>query len=153
KHLEEKVKELTKVNEELQHTDTMKSRFISLAAHELRTPMAAVHGYLTMLTSPGNSFLAGADQRSLEIIDGIVTGVDRLRGIIQVMLDITRIEAGTLQLRHAPVNLDQIFSKIEKEFADIVKNRRQTLTVQDASHIPRMWMDGERVTQVLRNLV
>ncbi|MCB0154448.1 MAG: response regulator [Anaerolineae bacterium] len=153
KHLEEKVKELTKVNEELQHTDTMKSRFISLAAHELRTPMAAVHGYLTMLTSPGNSFLAGADQRSLEIIDGIVTGVDRLRGIIQDMLDITRIEAGTLQLRHAPVNLDQVFSKIEKEFAGIVKNRRQTLTVQDASHIPRMWMDGERVTQVLRNLV
>ena len=153
KHLEQKVKELTKANEELKHTDTMKSRFIGLAAHELRTPVAAVHGYLTMLTSPKNPLLAHADQGMLEVIDGIVTGVDRLRGIIQDMLDITRIEAGTLQLKHAPVNLAQIFGKIEKEFTDIVKSRRQSLIVHDATQVPRMWMDGERVTQVIRNLV
>jgi signal transduction histidine kinase len=152
-HLEEKVEELTRANEALQHTDTMKSRFISMAAHELRTPVAAVHGYLSLLTASDSKFLANADPDTLQVIDGIVTSVDRLRGLVQDMLDITRIEAGTLQLRYAPINLSQIFDKIKKEFMTIVADRKQTLNVDQVKGIPVLWVDGERVTQILRNLV
>jgi signal transduction histidine kinase len=152
-HLEEKVEQLTKANEALKYTDTMKSRFISLAAHELRTPVAAVYGYLSLLTTSGNKFLEQADASTMQIIEGMVTGVDRLRGLIQDMLDITRIEAGTLQLRHAPVSLSDIFQKIQKEFGGIVADRHQTLLVHEVDHIPVMWADGERLTQILRNLL
>ncbi|MDX1520510.1 MAG: hybrid sensor histidine kinase/response regulator [Anaerolineae bacterium] len=152
-HLEEKVEELTQANEALKHTDTMKSRFISLAAHELRTPVAAVYGYLSLLTTPGTGFLAEADGATREIVEGMVTSVDRLRGLIQDMLDITRIEAGNLQLSYAPVQLAQIFQKISKEFAPITQKRDQTLVIDEVSNIPPMWVDGERVTQILRNLV
>ncbi len=153
KKIERKVQELTQAKEALEHTDTMKTRFINLAAHELRTPLAAVHGYLSVLTNPGNAVIAHADEATLQLIDGVVTGIERLQGLVQDMLDVTRIEAGTLQLRPAPTHLWLIFKKINKEFTKIADQRRLTLDIQDVNHIPMMWADGERVTQILRNLV
>ncbi|MBN1992645.1 MAG: HAMP domain-containing histidine kinase [Anaerolineae bacterium] len=151
--LERKIQELTTANEALAHTDAMKSRFINMAAHELRTPLAALRGYLSVLTSPGSKFIANADEATLELIDGVITGIDRLQGLVQDMLDVTRIEAGTLQLKHAPVQLSLIFEKILKDFRKVVARRRQTLLIGEANHVPVMWIDGERVTQILRNLV
>jgi signal transduction histidine kinase len=151
--LEQKVQELTQANKTLTHTDLMKSRFINLAAHELRTPLAAVHGYLSLLTTTDSPVMAHADERTLEILEGLTTGIDRLRGIVQDMLDMTRIEAGTLQLKHAPIGLSLILEKIRRDFKNVVARRQQTLVVADASHVPTMWADGERITQILRNLV
>lgn len=151
--LEKKVQELTKANEALSHTDAMKSRFINLAAHELRTPLAAIHGYLSLLTASDSPLMAHADDKTLQVIEGVITGVDRLRGIVQDMLDVTRIEAGTLQLRYAPIGLSFILEKIKKDFKNVVAKRQQTLIVADADHVPTMWADGERITQILRNLV
>ncbi len=151
--LEEKIQELTTANEKLAHTDVMKSRFINMAAHELRTPLTALHGYLSLLQAPNSKFMANADDSTKQIIEGIAGGVDRLQGIVQDMLDITRIEAGTLQLKHAPVTLPLIFNKVEREFSRVVEKRKQTLIMPDTSHVPTMWGDGERITQILRNLV
>jgi signal transduction histidine kinase len=152
-HLEQKVHELTIANEALARTDTMKSRFIDLAAHELRTPLTTIHGYLSLLTAPDGNVLTHADEKTRQVLEGIVTGVDRLRGIVQDMLDVTRIEAGTLQLRHAPVHPSLIFQKIQKDFANAVARRKQSLVIHDASDLPIIWADGERVMQILRNLV
>ena len=152
-HLEQKVRELTIANEEVERRSLMKARFIDLAAHELRTPLAAVHGYLSILTAPGGSFLANADENAREIIDGVIIGVDRLRGIVQDMLDVTRIRAGTLQLSYAPVTISSMFDRVLRDFSNVVTRRNQTLIVGDVSHIRPLWVDGERVTQILRNLV
>jgi len=152
-HLAEKVQELTLANEALARTDTMKSRFIALAAHELRTPLAAISGYLSLLTAADSPIMAQADAKTLEVLDGITTGVDRLKGLVQDMLDVTRIETGTLQLRRAPVHLAWVFQKIQKDFANVVARRNQQLIVADTGQIPPIWADGERVIQILRNLM
>jgi signal transduction histidine kinase len=151
--LEKKVQELTKANEALSHTDAMKSRFINLAAHELRTPLAAIHGYLSLLTASDSPLIVNADENTLQIVEGVMSGVDRLRGIVQDMLDVTRIEAGTLQLKYAPIGLAFILEKIKKDLKIAVAHRQQTLIIADASGVPTMWADGERVTQILRNVV
>lgn len=151
--LDQKIKELTEANRKLTHTDAMKSRFINLAAHELRTPLAAAQGYLSMLATPGSKFMASADPTTQEILNGVISSVDRLQGIVQDMLDVTRIEAGTLQLKQSPVSLNQLLQKIAVEFAPTVEQRQQTLRVTDAGHISSLWADGERVLQILRNLV
>jgi signal transduction histidine kinase len=151
--LQQKVQELTKANEALARTDAMKSRFINLAAHELRTPLTTIQGYVSLLAAPNGPITAYTDERTLEILDGLGTGVDRLRGIVQDMLDVTRIETGTLQLKHAPVGLPLILEKIKKDFKNAVARRNQQLLISDASAVPPMWADGERVMQILRNLV
>jgi signal transduction histidine kinase len=153
KQIERKVQELTKANQSLAHTDTMKSRFINLAAHELRTPLAAVVGYLSVLTYPGSKVILNADEDTLKLIEGIATGIDRLQGLVQDMLDVTRIEAGKLQLRPAPTHLWLIFKKIKRDFSKVANKRRLTLDIQDTTDMPMMWADGERVTQILRNLM
>ncbi|GAB4442947.1 MAG: hybrid sensor histidine kinase/response regulator [Anaerolineae bacterium] len=151
--LQQKVEELTAINQSLAHTDVMKSRFINMAAHELRTPLTTIRGYLGILTAPGGPYLDNVDDSARELLEGVVTGVDRLYGIVQDMLDVTRIEAGTLQLKQSPVMLPQLFAKIEREFADAVARRQQSLRVPATKHIPSFWADGERLTQILRNLV
>lgn len=151
--LEQKLQALTEANVELARTDSMKSRFINLAAHELRTPLTALEGYLSLFTAPSSPVMTHANASTLELLEGIKTSVDRLEGIVQDMLDITRIEAGTLQLRHAPVNLSDIFDKIRRDFSNTARRRNQTLIISDPTHIPKMWADGERITQILRNLV
>jgi signal transduction histidine kinase len=152
-HLEQKVKELTEINQELSHTDLMKSRFINMAAHELRTPLTAIQGYLGIMTSPGSTFMSHADDNAREVIDGIATGVDRLYGIVQDMLDVTRIEAGTLQLKPTLVNISLLLSKIERDFASAIVQRNHTLTISRSDNVTNIWADGERITQILRNLV
>jgi signal transduction histidine kinase len=152
-HLAEKVQELTLANEALARTDLMKSRFIALAAHELRTPLAAISGYLSLLTASDSPIMAQADAKTLEVLDGITTGVDRLKGLVQDMLDVTRIETGTLQLRRAPVHLAWVFQKIQKDFANVIARRNQKLIIADTSQIAPIWADGERVIQILRNLM
>ena len=152
-HLQEKVEELTNINQSLAHTDVMKSRFINMAAHELRTPLAAIQGYLSILTTPNGPFLANIDAATQELFDGVVTGVDRLEGIVQDMLDVTRIEAGTLQLKQSPVTLAQVFNKIQREFTVAIQKRRHQLKIHPVENIPTLWADEERLTQILRNLV
>lgn len=151
--LQEKVEELTKANEALKHTDAMKSRFIGLAAHELHTPLAVLNGYLSLLTASDSQFWLNADPDLKQIIEGMAISADRLKLLVQDMLDITRIEAGTLQLKHGPVNLAKLFKKIQVEFASIVDKREQTLIFGEATTIPIMWADGERILQMLRNLI
>jgi signal transduction histidine kinase len=151
--LEQKVKELTNANQDLSHTDVMKSRFINMAAHELRTPLTTIQGYLTILTASGNTFFSNADDNTRELVDGIVTGVDRLHGIVQDMLDVTRIEAGTLQLKPTLVNVSLLLSRIERDFMAAIVHRKQTLIISPAKNVPNIWADGERIIQILRNLV
>ena len=145
--------EFSQAAEALAHTDLMKSRFINLAGHELRTPLTALRGYLSLLTAPNSQVMATANADIQEIIEGINSCVDRLQGIVQDMLDMTRIEMGALQLRPSPISLAFIFNKIGKEFAEIAQQRQQTLLIADPTHIPMMWVDGGRITQILRNLV
>ncbi len=145
--------EFNQATEALAHTDLMKSRFINLAGHELRTPLTALRGYLSLLTGPNSQVMATANADTQEIIEGINSCVDRLQGIVQDMLDMTRIEMGTLQLRPSPISLAFIFNKIGKEFGEIAQLRQQILRIADPKHIPMMWVDGERITQILRNLV
>lgn len=151
--LAQQILEFTKANEALAHTDLMKSRFINLAGHELRTPLAALRGYLGLLTDPRGPVMANADANTRDVIEGINGCVDRLQGIVQDMLDMTRIETGTLQLRSSPVSLTLTFNKIRKEFEDIARQRQQEFVIDDPSRIPMFWADGERITQILRNLV
>jgi signal transduction histidine kinase len=151
--LEQKIQDFANATQTLVYTDAMKSRFIKLAAHELRTPLTGLRGYIALLTSPDSPIVVQADQPTLEVIEGITTSLDRLQGIIQDMVDMTRIEAGTLQLRESPISLSFILDKIKKEFQEVALERQQRLTIANVNHIPMMWADGERVTQILRNLV
>jgi signal transduction histidine kinase len=151
--LQEKVEELTKANEELRHTDVMKSRFISIAAHELRTPLTIIQGYLSMLAQSGREAMSPLDDNAMEMIGGIARGVERLNAIVEEMLDVTRIESGTLKLHLGPVSLKDVVTAAVRKLKTFAEERDQEITVADLSGMPPVKGDADRLLQVFMNLI
>jgi signal transduction histidine kinase len=151
--LQEKIEELTKANEELRHTDEMKSRFISIAAHELRTPLTLIQGYLSMLIQSGGETTFQLDDNVLEILSGIAKGVERLNTIVEEILDLTRIESGTLKLHLGPVSLKDVITAAVRKLKSFAEERRQEIVVADLSGLPPVKGDASRLLQVFMNLI
>jgi len=151
--LQEKIEALTKANEELRHTDEMKSRFISIAAHELRTPLTIIQGYLGMLIQPGGEARCQLDDNALKMIQGIAKGVERLHTIVEEMLDVTRIESGTLKLRLGPVSLKDVVMAALRKLKPFAEERKQEITIAGLSGMPPVRGDADRLLQVFVNLI
>jgi signal transduction histidine kinase len=150
--LEEKVAALTAANEQLRRSDEMKSRFISIAAHELRTPLTIIRGYMDILLEPDGP-LKEADPNATTMLEGIANGVRRLHEVVQDMLDVTRIEAETLDLQIAPVRLTEAAEKAVALHINDAERRNLTLALEPLHHLPVIWGDGARVQQILSNLI
>ncbi|MDH4138283.1 MAG: hybrid sensor histidine kinase/response regulator, partial [Anaerolineae bacterium] len=151
--LQEKIEELTKANEELRYTDEMKSRFISIAAHELRTPLTLIQGYLSMLNQSGAEVTYQLDHSVLEIIKGITKGVERLSAIVEEMLDVARIESGTLKLHLGPVSLKDVITAAVRKLKSFAEERKQEIVVADLSGMPPVKGDAGKLLQVFVNLI
>jgi signal transduction histidine kinase len=143
--LEEKVAALTR-------SDEMKSRFIAIAAHELRTPVTVIRGYLDILMDPTGP-LSEAGPDSTVLLEGIYDGVRRMHEIVEDMLDVTRIESKTLDLKIAPVRLDEAAGKAVALHRENADRRNLTLTLEPMRHLPTIWGDGTRIQQVLGHLI
>jgi signal transduction histidine kinase len=151
--LEEKIAELSKANEGLRRTDELKSNFISIAAHELRTPITVVHGYLGMLLEPQRVEKQGFSPDTLELLQGVSRGVERLRLIVEDMLYITRIEAGTLDLRLGPTSIANTVDWAVKKLRPFAEERRLTIRFDRLGNLPPLMADAERLRQVFFNLL
>ncbi len=149
--LEEKIAELTQANIELQRTDELKSRFISIAAHELRTPITVMKGYLTILLAPSSGF--SLDDKMVEMLKGMEKGVDRLHHIVDDMLDVTKIEGGTLDLHLVPLAIKDVISKAVLQQQPFAQQRDQQIIAEDFSGYPPVYSDPERLLQVFGNLI
>ena len=149
--LENKIAELTRANAELQRMDELKSRFISIAAHELRTPITVMQGYLTILLDPSSGFLL--DDKLIEILKGMEKGIDRLHRIMNDMLDVTKIEGGTLDLHMGPLAIKDVISRAIQEQQPFAQQRHQQIIADDFSGYPLVYGDSERMLQVFCNLI
>jgi signal transduction histidine kinase len=143
--LEEKVAALTR-------SDAMKSRFIAIAAHELRTPVTVIRGYLDILQDPAGP-LTEVDPDASVLLEGISSGVRRLYEIVEDMLDVTRIEAQTLDLKIAPVRLDDAAKKAVTLHRENAEHRNLNLTLEPMGTLPTIWGDGTRIEQLLGHLI
>ncbi len=130
--------------------DKMKTDFISVVSHELRTPLTSIKGYTDLL-------LSGAAGENTEIQSeflGIIQlSTTRLSNLINDILDISRIESGTLKIKHEPIDYRAIV-------ADTLRLMKAAADAKDISMdaalpetIPPVRGDADKVTQVLTNLV
>ena len=97
--------DITRFREE----EEMKSTFTSIISHELKTPVALIKGYAQTLARPDAKWDAETARQGLEIIE---EEADRLEGLINNLLDVSRIQASGLKLDLADVNLEQLARKV-----------------------------------------
>ena len=128
--------------------DKMKSQLLSTVSHELRTPLASIKGFATTLLRQDVDWDEITRREFLAIID---EESDRLGELISNLLDMARIEAGTLSVEPEPIGLAPIVHETVDTFRLITHEHQFEVHVPE--HLPWVQADPRRVRQVLRNLV
>ncbi len=128
--------------------EELKSTFISIISHELRTPVALIKGYVGTLRREDAQWDPKVVRDSLAVIED---EADRLTNLIDDLLDASRLQAGALILNRSEVEMDRLSEQIAKRFQ--TQTEKHTLDVDFPSDFPCIIADEERLTQVINNLV
>jgi PAS domain S-box-containing protein len=131
---------------ELKKIDQMKDEFIGLVSHELRTPLTVITGSLQSSTSPG---ISPEDAR--ELIQNAVEGADSLAAILDNMLELSRYQAGRLQLNVEPVDIALIARNVTKRLVN--QGVTQRFSLDFPGDLPLVQADSMRVERILYNLL
>ena len=103
-----------------QEVDRMKSEFISLASHQLRTPLSAIKTYSHMLAE---DYMGELTEAQKDTLGYIITGADRMNALISTLLNITRIESGTIQVTPKLQRVDRIADEVVRELSVIASDK------------------------------
>jgi signal transduction histidine kinase len=143
---------LEKVSNDLSQLDRSKSDFISVAAHELKTPLTLIEGYSSMLGDIVSNPTGGQDVSVL--LTGIHTGIQRLGEMINDMIDISMIDNNMLALNFQPTWINRLLRGLSEELRPVLTERRLELIIHDFDGADQMFFaDPERLEQAFRNLL
>jgi signal transduction histidine kinase len=131
-------------------SDRLKTEFIGTVSHELRTPMTSIKGF-TQLLVMGN--LGPVNETQREFLNIIQSNAERMIAIINDLLDITKIETGSVELEIRPIHVAETLSKVLLDLQTKVHERQQTLTLSLPAGLPLVRADAHRFNQILFNLV
>ena len=131
----------------LEELERLRAEFLGMVSHELRTPLTTIKGSAaTVLGSPS----AVDTAEMLQFFRIIDEQADHMRGLIGDLLDVTRIEAGTLSVAPEPTDLAALVDEARKAF--LRGGARNSVEVDLAPDLPRIGADRQRLAQVLNNL-
>jgi len=130
--------------------DRMKSEFVSLVSHELRTPLTSITGYLEMVLDGDAGELAEEQRDYLEIVK---RNTDRLACLVTDLLDVSRIEAGKIELKLLPQDLPALIKTAVESMQPMCQAKQQQLAVQVAATLPPVQGDANRIIQILTNFI
>jgi signal transduction histidine kinase len=154
KRLETRIRELEKVNQDLIEMDKIKDTFIQITAHELRTPLTLVYGYTRLLEDHALiKAVLTADSDLKPLLAGLTDSVERLQGLIDEIVTISRIMTDRIDLKLVQVNTALVLRKVLQNFAKALQERMITVEydVQEWPHDVRA--DKDLLQLVITNLV
>jgi len=135
---------------EVQRANDAKSEFVSFVAHELKNPMTSIKGY-TELISKG--VVGPITEAQSNFLNTIRSNVERMSTLVSDLNDNSKIEAGRLRLDYKAVDLPFIVDDVVRSTSGQVSEKKQTVELEVAENLPKVWADPTRVGQVLVNLV
>lgn len=135
------------LNRRLVEMDRLKRQFVANVSHELRTPIAAISGYAEVLMGPMNP----AEMHP--ILDRLVTNSRELSGLVEGLLDFSRIEAGTMDAAHDVVNLRHLLDSIETIALRLIRNRPIRFRKFAEPAVDVIYTDPKKLQQILMHLL
>ena len=143
--------EMEKVQKQMERVDKSKSAFISVAAHELKTPITLIDGYASMME---DLIQEGKGVPLDGLLNGMQTGIRRLRTIVDDMLDVSMIDNNLLKLNFQPIQIEKILDALRIEVNEILPFRKLSLETK-AFEGSKQWIyvDPARIAQALRNII
>ncbi len=142
---------LAEAEDHMRQLDKSKSDFISVAAHELKTPLTLIEGYSMML---GEQLPHGEASPHDGLVRGIAKGIDRLREIVDDLIDVSALETNMVSLSYQPVRLLRVFDRAKSELAEVLATRRLTMVIGEFDNEATLTQaDPQRMLQVARKVV
>lgn len=143
--------ELARVNEELRRLDNAKTEFISIASHQLRTPLTAIKGFVSLLVEGAYGKMDGGVRDTL---NKVYLANTRLMLLVENLLNISRIESGRVQYQFAAGKVEDILRELADLFALPAHDKKLKLVVDlPQKPLPRLVMDTPKIRETLSNLV
>ncbi len=152
KKAEEKIveseKKIREQNIELKKLDQLKSDFLTIAAHELKTPLVSVSGYVDLILMRDSSL----NSETIEFLKTVIRNVNRLNGHINRLMDVMKIEAKKIKLNLKRENIHEIFSNCIKELQFQIKEKDLKIYLNVDKDL-NLSLDSFRISQVFSNLL
>lgn len=148
---EREIKEnLEQSTRELERLNKMKDSFLGVASHELKTPLTVIIGYTELLLGEMSGKI---DPALLPMLQHISDAAERLSGIVRDMVDVSMLDSQQLRLHRQATNINDLVRQAVDELQLFVGQRHQHLIVDLAEGLPLAECDGQRIFQVLTNLI
>jgi signal transduction histidine kinase len=149
RELTEKQSRLQEAYDRLKELDRLKSNFLATVSHELRTPLTSIIGYSEMLAE-GISGPLNDEQK--EFVGTIREKGEQLLQLIQSLLDMSKLESGTMSVKKAKVRVEDVLGEVIKTLTPSARKKGVTLRLECAQGLPELRADSERLRQVFINL-
>lgn len=146
----ERTQELQAANDKLQELDRLKSAFVSIVSHELRTPMTSIKGYVENMLDG----LTGAlSEKQAYYLSRVKFNVERLTRMITDLLDLSRIEAGRVELMLAPHSVVELVTEITESLQPVAQSKSIALQYRHEGSSVSVLCDRDKLHQILTNLI
>lgn len=136
--------------EAVQAANQAKTEFMSVASHELKIPMTSIKGYARMMEMVGATSLSEQQREFLQII---TSNVDRMSRLVSDLLDVSRIEAGRIQLEMGQVYINEVVEEVLQSVQTQLQEKQLQVEVAVPNTLPPVWADHGRLVQVMTNLI
>jgi PAS domain S-box-containing protein len=130
--------------------ERIKDEFVSLVSHELRTPLTSIKGYVDLLID-GDAGEVTEEQR--EFLEIVKSNSDRLVMLVNDLLDVSRIEAGRINLHLQPVDMAGSINEVAMSLRPLMEQKRQPLRLELPTDLPNVMADRDRVAEIVTNLL
>jgi len=149
-HLKESQDKIQEQNRQLRKLDELKTNFLNVASHELRTPLASIKGFAQIMHERMIGEISDEQERGLTVV---LRNVERLDRLIQDILDISRLESGTMQYKPEPVTVSDLLTEAVNIVKPLTGHRKVTIHADDCHTLQPLIIDKGRIVQVLVNLL
>ena len=146
----ERTQQLEAAKDAAEHSDRVKSAFLSTMSHELRTPLNSILGFTDVLLHRLAGPLTDEQARQLRLVREAST---RLRSLVEDVLDVSRIEAGQVALEYDDVDLGELVARRAALFGEVAERKGIALRVGACASTAVIRSDGRRVGQIVGNLI
>lgn len=135
---------------ELKEVDQLKTEFVATASHELKTPLTSIGMSMEMIEERHGDELP---ERDRELLEGTVEDIDRLKALVDDLLDLSKIESGQMEMEVASVSVELLFQKATQALRSQAEGQDVALTTEAPDDLPEVRADPTKITWVLNNLV
>jgi signal transduction histidine kinase len=148
--VQQRTEELQAANTKLHEINELKSAFVSVVSHEMRTPMTSIRVYVENMLDG----LTGAiTEKQKQYLSRIQFNIDRLTRMIIDLLDLSRIEAGRVELLQEPIAIDELMHEVIDNLRSLAGGKSVLLEARHVSSVDAIQADRDKVTQILTNLI